>query len=34
MVYNQITDNCVECGEYKPLDNQGKCSVCGTKDKQ
>lgn len=23
--------NCVECGEHQPLDNQDKCSVCGTK---
>ena len=28
MVYNQITDNCVECGEYRPLDKDNKIP-CG-----
>lgn len=25
--------NCVECGVNSPLDSDGKCSICGTKDK-
>ncbi len=27
-------ENCVECGVESPLDINGKCSVCGTKDKR
>lgn len=29
----QQYSNCVECGVESPLDNEGKCSVCGTKNK-
>lgn len=24
---------CAECGVESPLDNNDKCSICGTKDK-
>jgi hypothetical protein len=27
---NQIYGNCVECGENGPLDDDNKCSICGT----
>lgn len=27
----QQTGNCVECGVESPLDTNGKCSICGTK---
>jgi hypothetical protein len=30
----QIQGNCVECGVESPLDNNNKCSVCGTKNKR
>jgi hypothetical protein len=29
----QIYGLCVECERESPLDNNGKCSVCGTKNK-
>lgn len=29
----QTYGNCAECGQTGPLDNNNKCSVCGTKGK-